>query len=53
LPCLLPFIRRCAAIILINRNIDFSVFGSLISKVTPTLKDNPDEIKLRLGLIMN
>ena len=34
-PYLLPFIRRCAAAILINRNIHFSVFSSLISKVAP------------------
>ena len=35
LPYLLPFIRRCAATILINRNIHFSVFSPIISKVAP------------------
>ena len=35
LPYLLPFIRRCAATNLINRNIHFSVFSSIISKVAP------------------
>jgi hypothetical protein len=36
LPFPLSFKRCCDTAILINRNIDFSVFGSLISKVTPT-----------------
>ncbi len=36
LPFPLSLKRCCDTAILINRNIDFSVFGSLISKVTPT-----------------
>ncbi len=41
LPFPLPFKRCCDTAILINRNIDFSVFGSLISKVTPTSNLQP------------
>ena len=39
LPYLLPFIRCCAATILINRNIHFSVFSPIISKVAPPRKE--------------